>query len=148
MPWVADPDATKTLMRIFNVSKYPPSAAFLLVTLGLAVTALGLIEGRRLQGGLARAFVVFGRVPLFFYLLQWIWAHAAGLLVSALAGKDLGFHFMNPVQIFALPRPPEMGGPLWVTHVCWLAGSVALYFPCRWYAALKARRTEAWLRYL
>jgi hypothetical protein len=28
------------------------------------------------------------------------------------------------------------------------AAVVALYFPCRWYANLKARRGERWLTYL
>jgi uncharacterized membrane protein len=147
-PWVAGPDATQTLMHFFDVEKYPPSAAFVLVTLGLAVTALGLLEGRALRGGVARAFVTFGRVPLFFYVLQWITAHLAGMMITALLGKGLGPYFLNMVQLFSLPKPPDIGGPLWATYACWLAGSVALYFPCRWFAALKARRADAWLRYL
>ena len=34
------------------------------------------------RGGLGGALVVFGRVPLFFYLLQWVYAHVAGMIVS------------------------------------------------------------------
>jgi len=52
----------------------------------------------------------------------------------AVQGKSLAPFFMNFVQIFMLPEPPDIGGPLWVTHLCWIVGTVVLYFPCRWFA--------------
>jgi hypothetical protein len=32
-------------------------------------------------------------------------------------------------------------------YVAWAIVVVAMYFPCRWYADLKARRSDWWLRY-
>jgi len=55
---------------------------------------------------------------------------------------------MNLVQIFTLPKPPDIGGPLSVTYVCWILGTVLLNFPCRWFAQVKARRRDWWLGYL
>jgi len=43
--------------------------------------------------------------------------------------------------IDVLPEPPDIGGPLWVTHLCWIVGTVVLYFPCRWFARVKATQS-------
>ena len=147
-PWAPGASLTQTVMGFLNVSKYPPSLLFVLATLGLPLMLLGGLDGRAIRGGLGGALVVFGRVPLFFYMLQWIVAHVAGMLVSASLGKDLGPYFLNLVQIFTLPKPPDIGGPLSITYVCWILGSVLLYFPCRWFAEVKARRRDWWLGYL
>lgn len=146
--WAPGVDATTTVMTFLNVSKYPPSALFVLVTLGLTVPLLGLLNGRTFPRGLGRALVTFGRVPLFFYLLQWMTAHVAGMVVSASLGKDLSPYFMNMFELYSAPTPPDMGGPLWATYLCWVTGTLLLYFPCRWFAGVKARRRDWWLSYL
>lgn len=146
--WSPQGDAVKTAMSFFNVQKYGPSLLFVLVTLVPAMLALGLLDGRRLGSGLGGVLVTFGRVPLFFYGLQWLSAHVSGIVVAAIQGKSLAPFFMNFVQIFMLPQPPDIGGPLWVTYVCWIVGTVVLYFPCRWFARVKATRREWWLSYL
>jgi uncharacterized membrane protein len=146
--WSPQGDAVKTAMSFFNVQKYGPSLLFVLVTLTPAMLALGLLDGRTLGSGLGGVLVTFGRVPLFFYGLQWLSAHVSGIVVAAIQGKSLAPFFMNFVQIFMMPQPPDIGGPLWVTHLCWIVGTVVLYFPCRWFARVKATRREWWLSYL
>jgi uncharacterized membrane protein len=146
--WAPQGDATKTLMSFFDVQKYPPSLLFLLVTLSPSLLALGLLDGRTLASGLGGAVATFGRVPLFFYFLQWIAAHVAGMAVTAAQGKDVSLYFLNFVQLFSLPEPPDMGGPLRVTYACWISATLLLYLPCRWYAGLKGRRRDWWLSYL
>jgi uncharacterized membrane protein len=148
LPWAPGADATKTAMAFFNVSKYPPSALYVLATLGLTIPLLGALDGRAFSRGPGGALVTFGRVPLFFYLLQWITAHLAGILLTALQGKDLAFYFMNFVEIVSAPKLPAFGGPLWATYLCWATGVLLLYFPCRWFAGVKARRRDWWLSYL
>ena len=146
--WSPQADTLKTAMSFFNVQKYGPSLLFTLVTLAPAMLFLGVLDGRTVASGLGGALVTFGRVPLFFYCLQWMTAHVAGIVVAAVQGKSLAPFFMNFVQIFMLPEPPDIGGPLWVTHLCWIVGTVVLYFPCRWFARVKATRREWWLSYL
>jgi len=146
--WSPQGAAVKTAMSFFNVQKYGPSLLFVLVTLAPAMLALGLLDGRTLSSGLGGVLVTFGRVPLFFYGLQWLSAHVSGIVVAAVQGKSLAPFFMNFVQIFMMPQPPDIGGPLWVTHLCWIVGTVVLYFPCRWFARVKATRREWWLSYL
>ena len=148
VPWTPQDSLAKTVMSFLSVQKYPPSAMFVLVTLGLSVTALGLLDGRTIRGGLGGAAVIFGRVPLFFYLLQWVVAHIAGMLVAVGMGKALSPYFMNIAQIFLAAEIPDMGGPLWLTYLCWILGTLLLYLPCRYYAGVKARRRDWWLSYL
>ena len=44
--------------------------------------------------------------------------------------------------------PPDFGYPLWVTYAAWIVVVLLMYPLCRWYAAVKARRTDWWLGYL
>lgn len=147
-PWAPGPTIAQTVMAFLNVSKYPPSLLFVLVTLGPSILALGLLEGRQFRGRIGSAVVTFGRVPLFFYMLQWIAAHIAGIVITAAQGKDVGQCFLNLVQIIQLPNPPDVGGPLWTTYLAWFVSTIVLYFPCRWFAQVKARRRDWWLGYL
>lgn len=65
-----------------NVTKYPPSLAFLTLTLGVDLLLLGALAaaGDALRSALARPLLVFGRTALFFYLLH-LWVYLAiGLL--------------------------------------------------------------------
>jgi uncharacterized membrane protein len=65
-PWVTYLDATKTFISFFNVSKYPPSLLYLLITLGPSLILLSVAEG--LKGKLFNIVVLFGKVPIFFYI--------------------------------------------------------------------------------
>ncbi len=146
-PWAPGATALATAMSFFNVAKYPPSALFVLVTLAPAVLALGLLDGRRLEGP-ARFLVTFGRVPLFFYFLQWLVAHFGGMLITGAQGKDLSPYFQNLIQIILSGKTPDIGGPLWGTYAVWILGTLLLYPACRWFAGVKARRRDWWLSYL
>jgi hypothetical protein len=129
------------VLSFLNTTKYPPSLQFLLMTLGPAIALLPLLE--RARGALARAITVFGRVPLFFYVLHLYLIHAIALAVGVLAGFDPR-SFLH-VWLFL---PGEWGYGLGVVYLVWAGVVVALYPACRWFAGVKARRREAWLSYL
>jgi uncharacterized membrane protein len=146
MPWRVQPTASFTILSFLNTTKYPPSLLFLLMTLGPSMIALAWFEGVR-TGSVQRALVTFGRVPLFFYLLQWPLAHAIAVLLNAAAGKETGYLFRSPPALFTT-APPDAGFPLWVVYVCWAIAIAVLLVLCRWFAGVKRRSTSAWLRYL
>ena len=137
-----------TAMSFLNTSKYPPSLLFLLMTLGPAILALAWFEAGNAKppAGLRKFFVTFGRVPLFFYVLQWFTAHLMSLVLHFAFGKETAWLFQTPLDWFG--NPPQMGFNLVVVYLSWIAGVLLLYPLCRWFAGLRQRRKDWWLSYL
>jgi uncharacterized membrane protein len=154
--WSRQPTAIFTVLSFFNTTKYPPSLLFLLMTLGPALAALAWFEnlGARtsrphsLEQRFVNAFVTYGRVPLFFYLLQWPTAHMISVLLHWAAGKPVKWLFTSPIDLFTNPPPPNLGFNLAVVYAAWLTGVILLYPLCKWFAGVKARRRDWWLSYL
>ena len=148
MPWHAQDTFAKTVGSFMNVQKYPPSLLFMLATLAPCLLALSVVDRRTLTGPLARVLITYGRVPMFYYLLQWMWAWTCGIVITSAAGLPLAGYFAPRAGSFFGP-PPTFGGTLMHVYLCWFLGVVVLYFPCRWYAHVKARRKDlVLLRYL
>ncbi len=128
-----------TVMSFFNCEKYPPSAAFSLMTLGPALVALALLE--RAPSNKLEPLAVFGRVPLFFYVTHLYLLRVVAIpLALARWGKSA-----------ILPPPGHAGSPeypLWVGYLAWLIALLALYPACRWFARKKAESRSPWLSYL
>jgi uncharacterized membrane protein len=144
--WAMQKNSIFTILSFLNVSKYPPSLLFLLLTLGAAILALPLFE-RIEKGGISRIFITFGRVPLFFYFGQWVTVHILATLAGYLAGQPVAWLFMSPLDRPS-PNPGNLGFSLWVVYVFWFLGLLLLYPLCRWFADVKRRRKDWWLSYL
>jgi len=144
-PVTPQPTAARALMSFLNVTKYPPSLDYLLMTCGPALLMLAALERARAARWLG-PLETLGRVPLFYYLLQWPYAHLAGLLLGALTGQSLTHFFRSPPDAFRLARGFGFGLP--VVYLVWLAGVLLLYFPCRAYANAKRRYRKWWMSYL
>jgi uncharacterized membrane protein len=129
-----------------NTTKYPASLSFLLMTLGPTIALMPSLE--RARGAVARWLTVFGRVPFFFYLLHIPLVHALAVAVSlARQGQASPWLFTN--HPMANPPPPD--GYTWslgLLYLVWAMAIAILYVACRWFAGLKARRTEVWLKFL
>lgn len=146
-PWaVQERGGVFTVLSFLNTAKYPPSLLFLLMTLGPALVALAWFERQR-RGRVGQALVTLGRVPLFFYLLQWYVPHALAILAGLAAGQAVGWQFQNLPDRFASP-PVNVGFSLGIVYVGWMASLLILYPLCRWYAGVKRRNPGGWLRYL
>jgi uncharacterized membrane protein len=133
-------------LAFLNASKYPASPIFLLMTLGPLIALLPLVE--HATGRIARVLEVFGRVPLFYYVLHIPLIHLAAVAVSLIREG-----VVNPWLIanHPLAPPPVPAGYTWnlpLLYLVWAIVVTLLYFPCRWYARLKARNKSPWLSYL
>ena len=143
--WSVQSRPVMTALSFLAVSKYPPSLLFLMMTLGPAMLFLAWFDGRG-RGALARIFIVYGRVPLFFYVLQWIVTHSLAVLAGRIAGRPTEYLFTN---IGLAPPPvPGSGFGLATVYALWILGVALLYPLCRWYAGVKSRRQDWWLSYL
>jgi uncharacterized membrane protein len=149
-PWTAQRSPGYTVMSFLNTVKYPPSLDFLLMTLGPAFLALAWFD--RVASKPSNPWVVFGRVPLFFFVVHFYAAHAAAaLLAFAQYGTSARAFLFQPVPSMGGPPasfPAGFGYDLWVTYVGWALIVVVLYPACRWFAAIKAERRDWWLSYL
>jgi uncharacterized membrane protein len=142
-PWTASGDMPAAL-AFLNTTKYPASFSFLLMTLGPTIALIPLVE--RARGAVADWVATFGRVPFFFYVLHIPLIH--GLVVSrARLGVVSPWLFAN----HPMGNPPPPDGYTWslgLLYLVWAVTIVILTIACRWFADLKARRTDAWLRFL
>jgi hypothetical protein len=135
-----------TLISFFNTLKYPPSLDDLLRTLGPSLIVLGLLDGAKAERGLRRILLVFGRVPLFYYVLHLYPLHAMAILVA------LAFHqplWHGPIIAGTSAKPLGYGHGLPFVYAMWILAVAILYLPCRWFMDLRRRHRDwAWLSYL
>jgi uncharacterized membrane protein len=144
-PRAATPKMSPVL-RMLNTAKYPASLSFLLMTLGPMLLMVALSD--YLPGKFTGWLRTFGRVPLFFYLLHIPLIHGLALAVSLVRTPSATWWlFANHPM---LPPPPPTGymWSLGLLYAVWAIAILCLYFPCRWYADLKARSRSRWLSYL
>jgi len=143
------PTLEMTVIDFLDTQKYPPSLQYLLMTLGPSIMLMVWFEKIDLQRGLGRFWdkiLVFGRVPMFYYTLHLFLIH---LMTIATA-----FAFHQPTTwlwhgaFFSNQTPPGYGHHLPYIYLMWLTAVFLLYFPCRWFAGVKARRKDWWLSYL
>jgi len=133
-PWQSLATLGSTLMSVFNITKYPPSLLFLLLTLGIGLLLLRLYEPPRVARALA-PLADIGAAPMFFYLLHLYVLKLLYVLAEARWGHTHGAYFAV-----------DHVASLWVITALL---ALALYWPTRAFARFKARRRDlAWLRYL
>lgn len=142
-PWTPQRTGALTIASFLNARKYPPSLDFLLMTLGPSLIALALVE--RTRSRVATWLSVFGRVPLFYYVVHIFAAH---LLAMALFSFQGGFVRRINVITEAGSLPAWYGVSLPGVYAAWIAVVVMMYPLCRWFARLKDQRKDWWLSYL
>jgi uncharacterized membrane protein len=140
----ASQGAPPALFRLLNQSKYPPSVPFLLMTLGPMIALMPFVDAAR--GWAARALTTFGRVPLFYYLLHIPAIHVAALVVNLLREGSAHPEWYATAPYASVPPDHRWGLPL--LYLVFVVVIAILYVPCRWYADVKRRRRNSWLRYL
>ncbi|AGY58895.1 DUF1624 domain-containing protein [Gloeobacter kilaueensis] len=141
-PWTLQKDWLWTIFSFLNCEKYPPSLLYLLMTLGPALLLLALLEKE--TSPVSRVFVLFGRVPLFYYLLHLPLIHGLSLAVAVARYGPRALSFGEQGNSV----PTDAGFALPVVYLIWL-GIVLLLFPlCAWFADIKRRRRDPWLSYL
>jgi hypothetical protein len=143
-PWIPQNDWVFTLLSFINCEKYPPSLLFLLMTLGPAIAVLPLFE-RIAAIRISQTFVIFGRAPLFYYLIHLQLIHAAAVVVAYVRYGRADWLFANP----GFQRIPSTNGfDLPIVYLVWFGVVLTLYPICRWFAGVKQRYRFAWLSYL
>ena len=148
--WADNAKPFFTLLSFLNTTKYPPSLLYLLMTLGPGLLLLAWFQ--RHPPSARNPLVIFGRVPLFYFVGHFFLVHAATALLALARYGDPAWAFVfTPVPTMGGPAalyPADFGVSLGATYLVWVGVVLLMYPACRWFAALKTRRRDWWLSYL
>lgn len=146
-PWHIQHSAVQTAVSFLDTTKYPPSLLFLLMTLGPVLILLAAFEGGPPR--LMRPVSVYGKVPLFYFLVHVPLIHLlAAIACYARFGQAYGMFETPSVSQFPVAFPVGWGFSLPVVYLAWIGVVVSLYPLCSWYAKVKMRRASPWLSYI
>ncbi len=145
--WSFQKNTLFTILSFINVTKYPPSLLYLLVTLGPALIVLALTEGP--LNALTRKVAVFGRVSMFYYLAHFFLIH----LLAVGGAVILGYHWSDMIlsgRVNAAPQLKGYGFDLPVVYAVWALVIGVLYPVCKWFDRYKRTHLpqNKWLSYL
>ena len=144
--WDKELPIITSILSFFNVTKYPPSICYLLITLGPSLLFLRFTENA--SGKWVSGLTSIGRVPMFFYIVHLYFIHFLALIaISLTLGKpeymviDLWISFQSELQGY--------GFSLGVVYLVWILVVFSLYPLCLWYDKYKSNnRDKWWLSYL
>ncbi len=144
--WSNNGSMVFTFLSFLNVSKYPPSLLFLLVTLGPTILLLSFAENWK--GKIHDAVVTVGRVPMFFYIIHVYIIHLFALLAVVALGYSPKLMIID-IFVTLTPELQGYGFSLWVVYTVWILLVLGLYPICKWYWNYKNNnRDKWWLSYL
>jgi uncharacterized membrane protein len=140
--WKPESSPLFSLFSFVNVSKYPPSAQYSTLMVGLALLLLAWSD--RANNALTRFLSVYGKVPLFYYVVHWYVIHTLVIVLLYATGH---IPTTGPMDF---GRPVEWGWSLPVIYAIWAAVVLSLYPLCRWFGQYKHQYSAAkpWLRYV
>jgi uncharacterized membrane protein len=145
--WSVQKDGFFTFLSFLKVNKYPPSLLYCLMTLSPAFLFLGFTE--KLQNGLVKVVSVYGRVPMFYYVIHIYVIHIVALIASAITpGQDWHIWLLKK-PIWFTGDLKGYGFSLPVTYLIWLVIVIGLYPLCKRYDNYKqTHKDKWWLSYL
>jgi uncharacterized membrane protein len=145
--WAHQRSGIFTTLSFMNTTKYPPSLLYLLMTLGPALLFLRAVDDRLPR--VLRPALVFGKVPMSYYVLHIVLIHLAAVAACLARYGSVHWMFESPsLDRYPITQPPGWPAPLPVVWLVWVSVVVLLYPVCRWFAGVKRRRTDWWLSYL
>ena len=143
-PWAVQKTGLFTFLSFINVTKYPPSLLYALATIGLMLVFLAVIDGK--DNAFTRWMTVYGKVPMFYYIIHWYLVHLSMIGMALLQGYSFADLPTGPLNF---GRPANAGISLGLVYVVWFGLILLLYPLCKWYGRYKADHPEiGWLRYV
>ena len=145
--WSQQKNLFFSFLSFLNVTKYPPSLLYTLMTLGPALIFLSLAENP-LPAWTGRV-IILGKVPMFYYLLHIFLVH----LLAVFAAVISGYHWQDMILTNRVNRAPELKGygfSLTTVYLVWMACLLILYPCCKWFSRYKTAHSAEhwWLKYL
>jgi uncharacterized membrane protein len=145
--WSAQKNTAFSLLSFLNVTKYPPSLLYTLITLGPAIIFLAVSE--KPLNALKAKITVFGRVPMFYYLAHILLIHFLATIGAIITGYKLSDMILSS-SVQSAPALKGYGFNLFIVYVVWIALILMLYPFCKWFSRYKIDNQSRyrWLSYL
>jgi uncharacterized membrane protein len=146
-PWSQQPSALYTFLSFIKVNKYPPSLLYVLMTLGPALVFLAFTENSKSR--VSRVISVYGRVPMFYYIVHIFLIHIATLVAAPLFTGYSWKVWILKEPLWFTKSLKGYGFSLGIVYLVWISVVIAVYPLCKWYDRYKTRHKEKWwLSYL
>ncbi len=146
-PWSYQRSSFYTFLSFIKASKYPPSLLYALITLGSAIVFLALAENIKNQ--LSKVISVYGRVPMFYYILHIFIIHLSTMLAAELFTNFSWRVWILKEPLWFTESLKGYGFSLLIVYLVWLAIVIGVYPLCKWYDRYKQSHKEKWwLSYL
>ncbi|MDP4263316.1 MAG: heparan-alpha-glucosaminide N-acetyltransferase domain-containing protein [Bacteroidota bacterium] len=145
--WSVQKNAAFSLLSFLNVTKYPPSLLYTLITLGPAFIFLAFAE--KPLNALTAKLAVYGRVPMFYYLAHILLIH----VFATIGAMIIGYKFSDMILSDSVQVAPALKGygfNLLVVYAVWIGLVLLLYPCCKWFDQYKRTHQSKkwWLSYL
>jgi uncharacterized membrane protein len=146
-PWQEQATGMKTFFSFMNVQKYPPSLLFICATIGPMLIVLSLLK--KVESRFARFAIVFGRVPLFYFVVHFYILHLAQIITYLARGHSFSEGLKGVEGLpFKFAAPGE-GFSLAIVYLLWIAVVLLMYPICKAYDRYKTKHKEKkWLSYV
>jgi uncharacterized membrane protein len=143
-PWMPNQYVYRTVFSFFNVTKYPMSLDYTLITLSALFYILTKIELYTFKpyGYLA----LFGKVSMFFYIIHIYVIHILAVLLAMATNHQNLTLAMDNMNIYTLTN--HFGYSLPVVYLIWLGILLILYPVCKKYRVLKSKHPDSFLKFL
>jgi hypothetical protein len=139
--WSVQKNAVYSFLSFMNVQKYPPSLLYMCVTIGAALIFLALVKNTGSR--LAKIFIVYGRVPMFYYIIHFYVLTTIRILLFLSRRHSVAEGMKgikgSPWKFLA----PGEGYNLAVAYGIWIAVVMVLYPLCKWYGKYKTNHAES-----
>lgn len=145
-PWTTQQTFTYTVMSFMNVTKYPPSLLYALITLGPALMALAVLENKTVP--LSKYVLALGRAPMFFYIMHIYWIHILAIIAALMTGYEFSDMIFS-TWVTDSPNLKGYGFGLPIVYALWFFVVLTLLPICFAYDRYKrAHKEKWWLSYL
>lgn len=146
-PWSIQHNNVYSFLSFLNVTKYPPSLLYILMTIGPALIFLAFTE--RWNGKWANRISIFGRTAMFYYLAHLLLIHIGALVCTVLCGYQFS-DMITSVPVNDSPQLKGFGFNLWTVYFVWVILILTLYPLCKWYDGYKRKNLSKqwWLSYI